>query len=97
MTEHCWPVVEEQPDYDDSMPNVNLDDTCLSDEQLRDFKQFLRTNRHVFANRPEELTRSSLPGHIIDTRDSIPVKQRPHKTNPKIKGEIEKLVNQLRN
>ena len=95
LTDHSWPILESQKDYDDSMPNVNLEATCLSDDQLEDFKQFLKMNRHVFANRPEELTQSTLPGHVIDTMDAIPVRQQPYKTNPKMKGEIEKLVNQL--
>ena len=78
MTEHTWPVIEEQNDYHDSMPNVNLEEICLSDDQLKDFKTFLQTNRHVFANRFAELTETTLFGHVIDTMDAIPLRQ-PYK------------------
>ena len=82
LTEHNWPVIEEQKYYNDPMSNVNLGETLLSDYQLEDFKQFLQTKRPVFANRSEELTQSTLPGHVIDTIDAIPVRQQAYQTIP---------------
>ena len=73
------------------MPNVDLEQACLSDEQLSDFRESLMKNRRVFANKPEELTQSTLPGHVIVTMDAVPVHQQPYKTNPTIKKRNRKI------
>ena len=77
------------------MANVDLDNTSLSDTQLQDFKAFLRANRQVFANRPEELTLSDVTSHVIDTKDAVPIRQQPHKPSPALKYGIQKLMHQL--
>ena len=74
LTDHSWPILIPQIDYGDAMSNVVLENTCSSDEQLSDYREFLMKNRSVFDNKPEELMQRTLPGHVINTMDAVPIR-----------------------
>ena len=42
-----------------------------------------------------ELGRTSLVQHVIETGDAAPIKQRPYRTSPETKQEIDRQVNDM--
>ena len=51
--------------------------------------------RDVFAFTDDELGKTSLVRHVIDTGDALPIKQRPYRTSPKCKQEIYRQVEDM--
>lgn len=94
LNEDSWPRLDKQPEYDDAYPNVALNKSCLTKEQNKDFRKFLKY-RKAFANRPEELTQTDVIEHDIDTLDAIPIRVPCYKTNPESRKEIERHLNSL--
>ena len=80
ICEDTWPKLAVH--YDDDYPNVCLKNTCLNEEQLADFREFLKENRKAFANRSDELTQTNIACHTIDTKDAVPIRMPCYKTNP---------------
>ena len=61
----------EQCDYSEL---CDLSDSVLSDGDRIKFRNLLRKYRHVFASPGDQLGRTSLVLHIIDTGDAMPIK-----------------------
>ena len=49
----------------------------------------------MFAFSDDQLGRTSLVQHTIDTGDAVPIKQRPYRTTPENKQEIDRQVNDM--
>ena len=47
----------------------------------------------VFAFSDDQLGRTTLVQHVIETGDAAPIKQRPYRTSPESKQEIDRQVN----
>lgn len=84
-----------KPEVDDSMPNVDLSETCLKPQQKQKFTQFLRRNRGVFAIQRQKLGARKLVEHVIGTGTHKPVRVPPYKTNPQMKAELDKILDEL--
>ena len=50
---------------------------------------------NVFAFPGDQLGRTSLVQHVIDTGDATPVKQRPYRVSPYVKKEIDCQVDEM--
>ena len=85
-------VVESHRDYSD-LPD--LSDSVLSDGDKVKFKDLFRKYRDVFAFSDDQLGRTSLVQHTIDTGDAAPIKQRPYRTTPENKQEIDRQVSDM--
>ena len=74
-------------DYSD-LPD--LSDSALADGDKFRFKNLFSRYRDVFAFSDNQLGRTSLVQHTIDTGDAMPIKQRPYRTTPENKQEIDR-------
>ena len=83
---------DSQHDYSD-LPD--LSDSVLSDGDKIKFKDLFRKYRDVFAFSDDQLGRTSLVQHTIDTGDAAPIKQRPYRTTPENKQEIDRQVSDM--
>ena len=81
-----------QDDYSD-LPA--LSDSVLNDGNRIKFQNFFRKYRDVFAFSNDQLGRTSLVQHVIDTGDAMPIKQRPCRTSPECKQEIDRQVEDM--
>ena len=79
-------------DYSD-LPN--LSDSGLSEGDEVKFKNLFQRYRDVFAFSDDQLGRTSLVQHTIDTGDAMPIKQRPYRTTPGNKQEIDRQVDDM--
>ena len=59
------------------------------------FKDLFDKYHDVFAFSDDQLGRTSLVQHTIDTGDAVPIKQRPYRTTPENKQEIDRQVNDM--
>ena len=59
------------------------------------FQALFKKYRDVFAYPGDQLGRTSLVQHVIDTGDAVPIKQRPYRTSPEGKKEIDRQVKDL--
>ena len=59
------------------------------------FQNLFNKYRNVFAFPGDQLGRTALVKHVIDTGDAVPIKQRPYKVSPVVKKEIDRLVNEM--
>ena len=73
----------------------DLDNSDLNEEQKEILTQFLNQNRNVFATNLQELGKTNLYKHTIDTGDSKPIKCRPYRTSPAAKQEIQKQIDEM--
>ena len=62
---------------------------ALSDGDKIKFRDLFNRYRDVFAFSDNQLGRTSLVQHTIDTGDALPIKQRPYRTTPENKREID--------
>lgn len=84
----------EQRDYS-QLPE--LSDSVLSDSDRVKFQTLFKKFRDVFAFPGDQLAgRTSLVQHVIDTGDAVPIKQRPYRTSPEGKKEIDRQVQDMR-
>ena len=81
-----------QQDYAD-LPD--LSDSVLSDCDKVKFRDLFNRYRDVFAFSDDELGKTSLVQHVIETGDAAPIKQRPYRTNPENKQEIDRQVAEM--
>ena len=84
--------LQPQSDYSD-LPD--LSDSVLSDGDRIKFRNLFRKYRDVFAFSEDQLGRTSLVQHVIDTGDAMPIKQRPYRTSPEGKQEIDRQVGEM--
>ena len=79
-------------DYSD-LPD--LSDSILNDDDRIKFRELFRCYRDVFALADEQLDKTSPVQHAIDTGDAMPIKQRPYRTSPRCKQEIDRQVDDM--
>ena len=79
-------------DYSD-LPD--LSDSILNDDDRIKFREIFRCYRDVFALADEQLDKTSPVQHAIDTGDAMPIKQRPYRTSPRCKQEIDRQVDDM--
>ena len=73
----------------------DLSDSILNNDDRIKFRELFRRYRDVFAFADEQLGKTSLVQHVIDTGDAIPIKQRPYRTSPRCKQEIDRQVGDM--
>jgi len=73
----------------------NLSDSNLDDENNRKFSELLYRFRYIFPKDKSQLGRTGLVQHTIDTGGYRPIKQRPYRTNPDDRKEIDKQVEEM--
>ena len=73
----------------------DLGNSDLNEEQKEILTQFLNQNRDVFATNLQELGKTNLFKHTIDTGDSKPIKCRPYRTSPAAKQEIHRQIDEM--
>ena len=81
-----------QDDYSD-LPD--LSDSVLDEGDRIKFRNLFKKCRDVFAFSNDQLGRTSLVQHVIDTGDAMPIKQRPYCTSPESKQEIDRQVGEM--
>ena len=84
-----------QQNLEKSDNKFDLGNSDLNEEQKEILTQFLNQNRNVFATNLQELGKTSLYKHTIDTGDSKPIKCRPYRTSPAAKQEIQKQIDEM--
>ena len=67
----------QQPKYYSEFPD--LSNSILNDDEKVKFKNLFNKYRNVFAFPGDQLGRTSLVQHVIDTGDAAPVKQREYR------------------
>ena len=73
----------------------DLSDSILNDDDRIRFRELFRCYRDVFAFSGDQLSKTSLVQHVIDTGDAMPIKQRPYRTSPRCKQEINLQVDDM--
>ena len=58
-------------------------------------RNLFKKYRDVFAFPGDQLGRTSLVQHVIDTGDAMPIKQRPYRASPYVKKEIDRQVDEV--
>ena len=82
----------EQCDYSE-LPD--LSESVLSDGDRIKFRNLFKKYRDVFAFPGDQLGRTSLVQHVIDTGDAMPIKQGPYRASPDVKKEIDRQVDEM--
>ena len=59
------------------------------------FGDLFQSYRDVFAFTDDQLGKTSLVQHVIDTGDALPIKQRPYRPSPKCEQEIDRQVEDM--
>ena len=72
-----------------------LSDSILNDDDRIKFCELFRCYRDVFAFTDDQLGKTSLVQRVIDTGDAMPIKQRPYRTSPRCKQEIDRQVDDM--
>ena len=67
----------------------------LTDKQKMDFEQLMRKNKDIFAKDRDDLGKTGLVKHTIDTGDAKPIKQRAYQTSQKEKQVINEEVKRM--
>ena len=73
----------------------DLSNSILNDDERVKFKNLFNKYRNVFAFPGDQLGRTSLVQHVIDTGDATPIKQRPYRVSPDVKKEIDRQVDEM--
>ena len=73
----------------------DLSDSVLSEADKIKFRDLFQSYRDVFAFTDDQLGKTSLVQHVIDTGDALPIKQRPYRTSPQCKQEIDRQVEDM--
>ena len=91
--QHNSSDVQQQPKDYSEFPD--LSNSILNDNEKVKFKNLFNKYRNVFAFPGDQLGRTSLVQHVIDTGDAIPIKQRPYRVSPDVKKEIDRQVDEM--
>ena len=81
-----------QDDYSD-LPD--LSESVLDEGNRIKFRNSFKKNRDVFASSNDQLGRTSLVQHVIDTGDAMSIKQKPYSTSAESKQEIDRQVREM--
>ena len=85
------------PQGDDETVPLDLTSSTLDFDQLTQLKALIAEYRDIFALKPEELGRTGLVQHRIDTGDHPPVRQRPYHVSDTQHGIIEEHMDDMLN
>ena len=85
------------PSADDETVPLDLTSSTLDGPQLTQLTALIAEYRDIFALKPEELGRTGLVQHRIDTGDNPPVRQRPYCVSDTQRGIIEEHVDDMLN
>ena len=91
--QHNSSDVQQQPKDYSEFPD--LSNSILNDDEKVKFKNLFNKYRNVFAFPGDQLGRTSLVQHVIDTGDATPIKQRPYRVSPDVKKEIDRQVDEM--
>ena len=72
-----------------------MSNSILNDNEKVKFKNLFNKYRNAFAFPGNQLGRTSLVQHVIDTGDATPIKQRPYRVYPYVKKEIDRQVDEM--
>ena len=72
-----------------------MSNSILNDDEKVQFKNSFNKYRNVFAFPGDQLRRTSLVQHVIDTGDATSSKQRPYRVSPAVKKEIDRQVDEI--
>ena len=73
----------------------DLSNSILNDDEKVKFKNLFNKYCNVFAFPGDQLGKTSLVWHVIDTGDATPIKQRPYRVSPDVKKEIDPQVDEM--
>ena len=73
----------------------DLSHSVLSEADKIKFGDLFQSYRDVFAFTDDQLGKTSVVQHVIDTVNALPIKQRPYRTSPKCKQEIDRQVEDM--
>ena len=73
----------------------DLSHSVLSDGDRIKFRNLFKKYRDVFDFPGDQLGRTSLVQHVIDTDDAMPIKQRPYRASPDVRKEIDRQVDEM--
>jgi transposase InsO family protein len=82
-----------QPYYTSPVPELDFNvkmNPNLSEKQNAELKKLLFQYSDIFVKHPDDLTRTHLAKHYIDTGNSMPIRQRPYRASFKERQEISK-------
>jgi hypothetical protein len=82
------------PEIDPDIETLQLTDN-LSETQKTTLRQLLSRYRKAFAFKPEELGKTHLASHDIDTQNNPPVRQPPYRVSQFERAEISKEVQKM--
>lgn len=85
------------PQGDDETVPLDLTSSTLDFDQLTQLKALIAEYHDIFALKPEELGRTGLVQHRIDTGDHPPVRQRPYHVSNTQRGIIEEHMDDMLN
>lgn len=83
---------ESARDYS-SLPDVSK--CAFTDPDKERLRNLLYNYRDIFAYKLQDLGRTSLVYHTIDTDENKPIKQRPYRTSPEKREEIDRQVKEM--
>jgi len=82
---------------DDNTVPLDLSDSMLTEGEQAQLRSLVAEYRDIFALSPDELGRTGLVQHHIDTGDSPPIRQRPYRVSEHQRGIIEEHVTDMLN
>ena len=82
---------------DNNTVPLDLSESTLTAAQKVQLQSLVNEYRDIFALSPEELGRTDLVQHRIDTGDHPPIRQRPYRVSDKQRGIIEEHVTDMLN
>lgn len=85
------------PSADDETVPLDLTSSTLDGPQLTQLTALIAEYRDIFALKPEELGRTGLVQHCIDTGDIPPVRHRPYRVSDTQRGIIQEHVDDMLN
>ena len=72
-----------------------MSNSILNDDEKVKFKNLFNKYCNAFAFPGDQLGKTSLVWHVIDTGDATPIKQRPYRVSPAVKKEIASQVDEM--
>ena len=91
------PAQSPPPVGDEETVSLDFTSTNLDEHQLSELKSLIAEYRDIFALKPEELGRTGLVKHRIDTGDNPPIRQRPYRVSESRRGIIDEHVTDMLN
>lgn len=95
-TEDVSPDVSTASADDNTVP-LDLSDSTLTEGEQAQLRSLVAEYRDIFALSPDELGRTGLVQHHIDTGDNPPIRQRPYRVSEHQRGIIEEHVTDMLN